>query len=1840
MVSQLARVMRRSSGARSSSSSSSTADAVSPQPPPLLLSLLPLVPPIAERLDAPKLSSLLSSLVWLGMPPRTAAPGEDDEGDSDGSRSGAEQASAAAEACGGSACMASAVEPAVTSLVACAAAALPGASPDDGVRILWAAAKLGALDGRLASAAADAALTGAWADVRGSVGGSGNGGGAVQAAAGMRVGPAFGVSLAGAAVPLHGVVGGFGGASPEGPLLPVRLLPTLLWALAHVTHPPQEPATPPLLPPQQQQAQQQPQQQQQLQLLMRHLLDPAAPLGTLANAATLRSLDTDGLCTCLYALGLRYGLPSGGTPCGDPSIGNVGGGGAGVPRATLDALCAAISERASTHAPVGGERCGGSEQRSRPLLPPRCASNAAWALSRLRHRHAPLLARAVASGEHWVGLACVAANATGAVPTADCGTAGAADGEGGSGSSGGGGDGRAGGRGFSPQELSNLMSALARLRVRPGGLLARVSTWLLQREWSSGGAGDGGVRLGARDASEVLYAYAAMKELPRDAACVEGGAQPPLGPGPGEHHRLLQGQQQQQQNHQARERQREEEQLHARASRALARAAGAHLHALGSEQLVGVAWAVARLRCDDGVSRVLPRVASSVLAQAQQAARQQGKQRKSQSAAQQQRGDGDGDASLLPVGTLGPEDVARLAWALAAAPPGVLPPELSTQRATLFSLLEAEAAEWASAMDDQALAMALGAFARARARCPVLLEAGCARASELLASGSLAPSRMPPLLWAVAALLRAPADGGDGGGLAGMAPLTLLRQAAAALSPRTVPSPPPGGGNMTIGTGGSGGDSSYAASALHSGGGRGAALLARAYATSGVQPGERLVGALASCLAASAQRLPPTGLAFAAWSLSRLRAPERAMREVGGAALGVVVAEAEAAERQAARDGSGGGAHGSGDGDRGDRALPARTLAALAVSLARARALSPQLHAALARCVFARARAGRGCGGAAEACQLLWSLSAGARPGAAYVDAELRGSVAALVACVARALLPPCRDAQAVGAAGSEEAVGEGDGVEPDLVRNRSGGSGAPLPGGLLVMWLSACADLGHYPGAACLDAASAQLSPQLASLSSHSLVEALAALAQLDAGRALDRAAEAARARGAVAAAHAQHAEQSAAAAVAAAQGAAQPGWQQEQEQQQHAADAGPEATGLGPAATAHGEAAARAAAARGYAAREAAAAAAQQAAQEAAAVSQQQAAAARAAALAVRPVPHERGTGSCGPLRRGPVYALASGIVRVLTERVVVSQQELLTLPVGVSLAWALAALEQLWWEREEEGAEGEGGDAGEAGSSEEEEGEGGVEEQEEGRARSGGGGGARPNGDGDGSRPADEGERTIQRAGRARVAARPEEQGEGQGASRDAGGQKQHRPPARARAPARPEREEELEEGRGLKEGQGARIDAGSGSADEGEQKRRIQARARAPHRPEEEGEEEGQGARSDAAGSGGSGGAAGTRHRARLVRAMPRLLVATASKVFACEPGALTGAPPALQARLHETVLALRARGVPRGSWRALAQRWRMRVEGGGPEGLPPGLLAQLQPPGVRQDEARAAAQVADSLRRLGLGGGAQWGVLPSGDALCTLDAWAGALMAQQPQQVQQAQQAQQTQQAQQAQQAQQQAPATVGQQQAGAVEGQQRQASARSPTAAAGAAPPLPLQRPQQAQQQQAQQRQQQQQAQQQHQQHQQHQQQQAQQQQRPQQQQQQQQHAQHAQQQQQSRRLALLLIGPRHASSNTTTPNNGAANTTTPNDGTANAHADHGTPRASLAPSALRCRALHAAGFRIVAVHVAEWLALGGALQQDAALRAGLLATLMLPAAAMVARPRGPPRRSRGKGAN
>jgi hypothetical protein len=174
-------------------------------------------------------------------------------------------------------------------------------------------------------------------------------------------------------------------------------------------------------------------------------------------------------------------------------------------------------------------------------------------------------------------------------------------------------------------------------------------------------------------------------------------------------------------------------------------------------------------------------------------------------------------------------------------------------------------------------------------------------------------------------------------------------------------------------------------------------------------------------------------------------------------------------------------------------------------------------------------------------------------------------------------------------------------------------------------------------------------------------------------------------------------------------------------------------------------------------------------------------------------------------------------------------VSQQELLTLPVGVTLAWALAALEQLWWEAE---AEGEGDEEGEA-----EEGQGGgeLEEDEEERARS----------EGSGVGPDDD-------------------NGSGSGAE---GGQRRAGRPGSRLAPPRPEGEEEAEE---LREEQGARSDDVGGSGAEGE--RTLQQRG------------------------------------SRLVRAMPRLLVYTAAKVLGCKPGALSGAPPALQVGLtHETTL---------------------------------------------------------------------------------------------------------------------------------------------------------------------------------------------------------------------------------------------------------------------------------------------------------------------------------------------
>ncbi|GAX74571.1 hypothetical protein CEUSTIGMA_g2020.t1 [Chlamydomonas eustigma] len=137
-----------------------------------------------------------------------------------------------------------------------------------------------------------------------------------------------------------------------------------------------------------------------------------------------------------------------------------------------------------------------------------------------------------------------------------------------------------------------------------------------------------------------------------------------------------------------------------------------------------------------------------------------------------------------------------------------------------------------------------------------------------------------------------------------------------------------------------------------------------------------------------------------------------------------------------------------------------------------------------------------------------------------------------------------------------------------------------------------------------------------------------------------------------------------------------------------------------------------------------------------------------------------------------------------------------------------------------------------------------------------------------------------------------------------------------------------------------------------------------------------------------------GATNTLH---LSYAAPRLQLYIAAKVFSCPPDSLNERPPDLR-KLLEMKSLMQAELVPRSSWRALYRRWERNVQQAGlPDRMPPGLLPLTVPLAERQRERLCASQVQDSLTRLGLGEGLTWGFLPEGgDRVCTFEAWSSAL----------------------------------------------------------------------------------------------------------------------------------------------------------------------------------------------------------------------------------------------------
>ena len=485
-----------------------------------LLLLLRLLPLAASRrhLQAftPRhLCAVLSSLAWMEhllLPPPTTTTGEGQQGDdvggaapSGGGRGGDRESSSdlsspdvhQAHRNGRSA---------VSTLLQRGAGAMRAASADDACRMLWAAARLRgggrALrgEGELLASFAQAASKGIWQPDR---------------AEGSRV-------------------PGNGAPSSSSPI-PTRLLPTLLWSTSN--SPPEH------------------LRRDEVQQLLSQLLLSGGKAGEveeagnssvgsgvllpmLAQPDVLSGIPTEGLVTALYSIGLMCGVASGSAPA-SLSIANQQGAGEaasshtsssreqmgddgdsdGVPAvrvsaAVVDALCDAVLGRAT-----GGGGGGGGV----PLLP-RSVANVAWALARLGHRHSALLFALAARAKQILrGGAAAAVCAIAEVPV--------------SGSSGRKVPPRPEGRrpspspsAFTPQELANLMSALARLDAHTPSLVAQVHQWVLLRNnpppraspssssFSSGAASL--PMMTPRDASELLYALATMWDG-RDGAAVE-----------------------------------------------------------------------------------------------------------------------------------------------------------------------------------------------------------------------------------------------------------------------------------------------------------------------------------------------------------------------------------------------------------------------------------------------------------------------------------------------------------------------------------------------------------------------------------------------------------------------------------------------------------------------------------------------------------------------------------------------------------------------------------------------------------------------------------------------------------------------------------------------------------------------------------------------------------------------------------------------------------------------------------------------------------------------------------------------------------------------------------------------------------------------------------------------------------------------------------------------------------------------------------------------------------------------------------------------------------------------
>ena len=485
----------------------------------LNLRLIPLAssPQHLSKLDSRHLCAILSSLSWMRhliLPSQVASSADRSIGtERDSSHS------------------VSTPWAHVSKLMHRASERIQEASADDACRTLWAVAKLTGVKEMPSTAAAEIAF---------------DDGGIFVAFARAVLRGAWEVDVRGCALlPMPG-----------------HLLPTFMWAMSH--------STPKML------------RQHDIQALIHRLISPSQqlPLPNYVSAQptamrdsshtssegasyphtplliqpeVLNAFSAEDLVTLLYAIGRMYGTPNGKgggiggqqhdksgetgettSTASAPSINSVQ-----TPQtAVIEALCSALMNRCTPPSPSSRSRYS--------TLSPRSAANTAWALSRLGFCHPPLLRHLVVCAEGFLRttLGLQATASPGQLPTSSfqrrLGVTKRPPEK----------PHRGGPETFRPQELANLMSALARLGVHAPGLVGLVELWVVRhclprslllpsREPKGSGSrprrslqmpsddcnDDPGKatadRLSVRDASELLYALATMSMAPHASVLAE-----------------------------------------------------------------------------------------------------------------------------------------------------------------------------------------------------------------------------------------------------------------------------------------------------------------------------------------------------------------------------------------------------------------------------------------------------------------------------------------------------------------------------------------------------------------------------------------------------------------------------------------------------------------------------------------------------------------------------------------------------------------------------------------------------------------------------------------------------------------------------------------------------------------------------------------------------------------------------------------------------------------------------------------------------------------------------------------------------------------------------------------------------------------------------------------------------------------------------------------------------------------------------------------------------------------------------------------------------------------------